>query len=77
MDAVSSDKAVTRSKEKVLKQQKLFAKVQEKFVSRLDNESYKEMKAKRSDLPISAYREDIIDVVKNNQFLIISGETGW
>lgn len=44
MDSISSDKAVTRSKEKVLKQRKLFEKMQEKFAARLGSESYKEMK---------------------------------
>lgn len=34
------------------------------------------MKKKRSDLPITAYREEILEIMKHNQVLIISGETG-
>ncbi|KAG1202504.1 hypothetical protein G6F35_012175 [Rhizopus arrhizus] len=34
------------------------------------------MKEKRGDLPIAAYRKDILELVKKNQVLIISGETG-
>lgn len=32
--------------------------------------------AERSGLPITAHREEILNLVKNNQVLIISGETG-
>lgn len=59
------------------KQQKMFARVKQNFGKRLNTKDYLAMKEKRKDLPITAHRQEILDIVKNNQVLIISGETGW
>lgn len=59
------------------KQQKMFDRVKQNFGKRLDTKDYMAMKDKRKDLPITAHRQEILDLVKNNQVLIISGETGW
>ncbi|KAK4518444.1 uncharacterized protein ATC70_008662 [Mucor velutinosus] len=75
-DTIISDKAVTSSKQKVQKQQKMFDRVKQNFGKRLDTKDYMAMKDKRKDLPITAHRQEILDLVKNNQVLIISGETG-
>ncbi|RCI04879.1 hypothetical protein CU098_000104, partial [Rhizopus stolonifer] len=72
----TSDKVVSRSKESVSKQQKLFGRVQANFKKRLQNEDYLAMKSKRQDLPISAYRDQVLELIQKNQVLIISGETG-
>lgn len=54
----------------------MFNRVQQEFKSRLQHKDYLSMKEKRKDLPITAYREEILELMKNNQVLIISGETG-
>lgn len=54
----------------------MFSRVKENFKSRLITKEYMDMKKKRSDLPITAYREEILEIMKHNQVLIISGETG-
>lgn len=74
---MTSENVVTNSKQKVQKQQKMFARVKQNFGKRLDTKDYLAMKDKRKDLPITAHRQEILDLVKNNQVLIISGETGW
>ncbi|KAI9471811.1 MAG: P-loop containing nucleoside triphosphate hydrolase protein [Benjaminiella poitrasii] len=77
------DTAINDSKEtmidpnrKSLKRQKLFTKMQSIFKKRLKTEGYLSMKDKRKDLPITAYRDEILKLLKDNQVLIISGETG-
>ncbi|KAG2237503.1 hypothetical protein INT48_005539 [Thamnidium elegans] len=60
----------------VSKNKKMFSRVKENFKSRLTNKDYIAMKQKRNDLPITAYREQILEIMKDNQVLIISGETG-
>lgn len=55
----------------------MFARVKQNFGKRLNTKDYLAMKEKRKDLPITAHRQEILDIVKNNQVLIISGETGW
>ncbi|KAL0141621.1 P-loop containing nucleoside triphosphate hydrolase protein [Mucor lusitanicus] len=75
-DTMTSENVVTNSKQKVQKQQKMFARVKQNFGKRLDTKDYLAMKDKRKDLPITAHRQEILDLVKNNQVLIISGETG-
>lgn len=72
---ISSKDSTTGSTQKA-NDKKMFARVQSNFKSRLDKTEYIAMKEKRQDLPIAAYRQEIIDLVKNNQVLIISGETG-
>ncbi|CAO3643232.1 unnamed protein product [Mucor hiemalis] len=72
---ISSRDHITNSTHKV-KDKKMFNRVQNNFKSRLDKPEYLAMKEKRDDLPIAAYRQEIIELVKNNQVLIISGETG-
>lgn len=74
---MTSEKAITKSQQKVLKQKKMFTKVKQNFSKRLDTKDYLSMKDKRKDLPITAHRQEILELVKNNQVLIISGETGW
>jgi len=74
---LTSDKVVTKSKQKVQKLQNMFARVKQNFGKRLDTKEYLAMKDKRKDLPITAHRQEILDLVKQNQVLIISGETGW
>ncbi len=34
-------------------------------------------KAQRAHLPIAAFREEIVRTVRDNQVMILSGETGW
>ncbi|KAL0075665.1 P-loop containing nucleoside triphosphate hydrolase protein [Phycomyces blakesleeanus] len=55
---------------------RVFSKVQHSFEKRLKTNAYANMKRKRSELPIAAYREDILQLVQDNQVIIISGETG-
>lgn len=74
---MTSDKVVTKSKQKVQKLQNMFARVKQNFSKRLDTKEYLAMKDKRKDLPITAHRQEILDLVMKNQVLIISGETGW
>lgn len=71
----SSKDAITGSTQKA-RDKNMFARVQSNFKSRLDKTEYITMKEKRQDLPIAAYRQEILDLVNNNQVLIISGETG-
>ncbi|KAL9542861.1 hypothetical protein PS6_009585 [Mucor atramentarius] len=75
-DTMTSDKVVTKSKQKVQKLQNMFARVKQNFGKRLDTKEYLAMKNKRKDLPITAHRQEILDLVMKNQVLIISGETG-
>ncbi|KAG1404697.1 hypothetical protein G6F60_004143 [Rhizopus arrhizus] len=60
----------------ISKRKKAFNSSQERFKKRLNSKDYMSMKEKRGDLPIAAYRKDILELVKKNQVLIISGETG-
>ena len=72
---MTTDKVVTKSKQKVQKLQNMFARVKQNFSKRLDPKEYLAMKDKY--LPITAHRQEILDLVMKNQVLIISGETGW
>ncbi|KAL4215433.1 ATP-dependent RNA helicase dhx29 [Rhizopus microsporus] len=53
-----------------------FKRAKESFKNRIETKKYIDMKGKRNDLPVAAYREEILELVKKNQVLIISGETG-
>ncbi|KAI8635931.1 P-loop containing nucleoside triphosphate hydrolase protein [Parasitella parasitica] len=75
-DIITNEAVTTKSKQQVLKQKKMFARVKQTFSKRLDTKDYLAMKGKRKDLPITANRQEILDLVKSNQVLIISGETG-
>ncbi|KAI9029584.1 P-loop containing nucleoside triphosphate hydrolase protein [Phycomyces nitens] len=55
---------------------RIFSNVQHSFEKRLKTNGYKNLKRKRSELPIAAYRDDILQLVQDNQVIIISGETG-
>ena len=35
------------------------------------------MQARRNQLPIARYRNEILDVLERSQVLVLSGETGW
>jgi HrpA-like RNA helicase len=35
------------------------------------------MQIQRNKLPIAQYREEIIQILEENQILVLSGETGW
>ncbi|KAF7731529.1 hypothetical protein EC973_009293 [Apophysomyces ossiformis] len=63
-------------RESLPKRKEIFSRVQQSFVKRLETEKYQGMKKKRGELPVSAYRKDILHLVKENQVIIISGETG-
>ncbi|KAI9271222.1 P-loop containing nucleoside triphosphate hydrolase protein [Helicostylum pulchrum] len=75
-DNVTNEAAVTSSRQNMSKNKKMFSRVKENFKSRLTNKDYIAMKQKRNSLPITAYREQILEIMKDNQVLIISGETG-
>ncbi|KAG0174845.1 hypothetical protein DFQ28_007345 [Apophysomyces sp. BC1034] len=62
------------SRESFLKRKEVFFRVQQHFAKRLKTEGYGKMKA--NELPVAAYRKDILKLVKENQIIIISGETG-
>lgn len=65
-----------KSQKQIAKKKRIFDSSQKKFKQRLDTKEYMAMKEKRNNLPVTAYREEILELVKNNQVLIISGETG-
>ncbi|CAO3593191.1 unnamed protein product [Absidia cylindrospora] len=58
------------------RKQILFDKVQQRFNQRLTTKAYLQMKAKREELPIADYRQEILHLVQLHQVVIISGETG-
>ncbi|KAI8981985.1 hypothetical protein BDF20DRAFT_912195 [Mycotypha africana] len=58
------------------KSEKQFAQVRANFKSRLDKKEYLSMKEKRQTLPIYAQRNEILELVRHHQVLILSGETG-
>ena len=66
----------TPSKGDNVKQQSLFSRVKDNFKKRLEDQEYLAMKEKRHQLPISAYRDQILEVLQHHQVIIISGETG-
>ncbi|KAK9511664.1 hypothetical protein O3M35_000283 [Rhynocoris fuscipes] len=47
-----------------------------KFVAKTQDQRYKSMLEKRFELPTWTKKDEIIDVVKRNQVVILSGETG-
>ncbi|KAI8974320.1 P-loop containing nucleoside triphosphate hydrolase protein [Pilobolus umbonatus] len=61
---------------RITQNSKTFKSVQQRFISRLNTETYLSMKEKRQSLPISQYREEILQKLNHNQVLIVSGETG-
>ncbi|KAI8089248.1 P-loop containing nucleoside triphosphate hydrolase protein [Halteromyces radiatus] len=61
---------------KSLKRKQIFEDVQQRFSKRLTTPAYLQMKAKRKDLPIADYREEILKMIQSHQVVIISGETG-
>ncbi|XP_063973081.1 ATP-dependent DNA/RNA helicase DHX36 isoform X2 [Diachasmimorpha longicaudata] len=46
------------------------------FMVDCDRANYKQMSASRSKLPVYEMKEEILDLVQNNQIVVISGETG-
>ncbi|KAI9253572.1 P-loop containing nucleoside triphosphate hydrolase protein [Sporodiniella umbellata] len=66
----------TANEKQETKKTAIFNSSQKKFLQRLDTKEYLDMKANRASLPVTAYRDDILGLVKNNQVVIISGETG-
>ncbi|CEP11897.1 hypothetical protein [Parasitella parasitica] len=76
-DTITSESITNKSKQKIIAQKKMFARVKHNFSKRLDTKDYLAMKDKRKDLPITSHRQEILDLLKKNQVLIISGETGW
>ncbi|KAI7866161.1 P-loop containing nucleoside triphosphate hydrolase protein [Spinellus fusiger] len=58
------------------KRKDIFPKVQTSFEKRLNTDGYLDMKRKRNELPIAAYREQILELVQTHQVIVISGETG-
>ncbi|KAG7562714.1 hypothetical protein FFLO_01874 [Filobasidium floriforme] len=43
---------------------------------RANSQAYKKMMEQRETLPIASFREEIVNTLKNNQVLVLSGETG-
>lgn len=76
-DTKTGENFTAKPKQEAIKQKKIFTRVQQNFSKRLETKDYLTMKDKRKDLPIAAYRQEILELVKKNQVLIISGETGW
>ena len=35
------------------------------------------LQTKREELPMASYRDQVLELVKNHQVVIVSGETGW
>ncbi|KAG5458462.1 MAG: hypothetical protein BJ554DRAFT_1305, partial [Olpidium bornovanus] len=48
-----------------------------KFTSRANDEEYQRLAAQRSSLPASKFKQQIIDRVRADRGLIVSGDTGW
>ncbi|KAI9285596.1 P-loop containing nucleoside triphosphate hydrolase protein [Umbelopsis sp. AD052] len=46
------------------------------YQRRITTSAYEKMKEKRSSLPIYSFRNEILELVKSNQIVIVSGETG-
>ncbi|KAF8973905.1 P-loop containing nucleoside triphosphate hydrolase protein [Flammula alnicola] len=46
------------------------------FRARQTTPAYQQILARRNDLPIAQYREQIIDILEKSQVLVLSGETG-
>ncbi|KAI7901054.1 P-loop containing nucleoside triphosphate hydrolase protein [Cokeromyces recurvatus] len=76
VDIDDNEKTIIEPEGKKIKRQQVFSKMQSIFKRRLNTKEYLSMKDKRKDLPIAAYRDEILQLLKNNQVLIISGETG-
>ncbi|KAI8139726.1 P-loop containing nucleoside triphosphate hydrolase protein [Fennellomyces sp. T-0311] len=58
------------------KRKKVFARVKQNFQKRLKTDDYMKMKGKRQELPMWAYRDQVLELVKGHQVVIVSGETG-
>ncbi|KAI7881164.1 P-loop containing nucleoside triphosphate hydrolase protein [Lichtheimia hyalospora FSU 10163] len=54
----------------------VFARVKNTFAKRIRSKDYIDMKKKRNELPMSSYREQVLSLVRDNQIIIVSGETG-
>ncbi|CAD6887094.1 unnamed protein product [Tilletia caries] len=50
--------------------------VQREFAELVNTPSYQKMLIQRKTLPISAYREHILEIVDNSSIFVLSGETG-
>lgn len=46
------------------------------FMSSMQSEKYKEMQVFREQLPSFAKRQEIMEMISNNQVILIKGETG-
>ncbi|KAI9310937.1 P-loop containing nucleoside triphosphate hydrolase protein [Dichotomocladium elegans] len=54
----------------------MFKSVQRAFGKRIMSPEYRKMKEKRSELPMMMYRDEVLNLVQDNQVVIVSGETG-
>ena len=50
--------------------------LQERFIARIASPRYQAMKAKRQELPVAAYRTEILQIINSNPVTIICGATG-
>ncbi|KAI9246269.1 P-loop containing nucleoside triphosphate hydrolase protein [Phascolomyces articulosus] len=64
------------NKNKATKRKQTFARVKNNFQKRLKTDDYLKMKKKREELPMTSYRDQVLELVKGHQVVIISGETG-
>ncbi|ORZ02997.1 P-loop containing nucleoside triphosphate hydrolase protein [Syncephalastrum racemosum] len=77
MQATSDNvRAADISRSKLRRSEEIFRDAQQEFRSRVQNDGYKKMHNQRKQLPMAAYREQVLDLVREHQITIISGETG-
>lgn len=78
------DKEVLKSLAKmqeIIEDRKEIAEIQNElafyeFMSSMQSEKYKEMQVFREQLPSFAKRQEIMEMISNNQVILIKGETG-
>ncbi|KAI8388265.1 P-loop containing nucleoside triphosphate hydrolase protein [Radiomyces spectabilis] len=69
-------KSTRMSRSQLERKKRIFSQVKEKFKQRLPTEAYKNMYNQRKDLPITHYRDNILQLLETHQVVVISGETG-
>lgn len=58
------------------KKHEAFTRIQNEYRKRIDTDKLKKIKQKQNELPMAAYKQQVVDLVKTNQVVMISGETG-
>lgn len=63
-------------KEKIRVRDEYNARLQSDFDRRQSSAAYQQMKPQRNNLPIAAFRHQIVSTLETSQILVLSGETG-